>query len=115
MLYAGLTQNAYMKMRTFLCLGLTQTSYVAKCCGACKCITVRVVSLIDFLVCGACELMFLCVWVCVPCYRNRNSPLEGFKLNPDADVVTKSRTAVFTVDFPHADIYLVAMFEKVPF
>eukprot|EP00041_Stephanoeca_diplocostata_P038322 m.1498353 g.1498353 ORF g.1498353 m.1498353 type:complete len:2221 (+) comp25203_c0_seq1:290-6952(+) len=42
-----------------------------------------------------------------------NSALEGFKLNPDADSVTKSRTAVFTVDFPHSDIYLVAMFDKV--
>lgn len=35
-------------------------------------------------------------------YFDLNTVFEGFKVDPSADIVTKSREAVFTVDFPHS-------------
>eukprot|EP00040_Diaphanoeca_grandis_P010020 m.51332 g.51332 ORF g.51332 m.51332 type:complete len:2104 (+) comp21430_c0_seq2:202-6513(+) len=42
-----------------------------------------------------------------------NNPGEGFEFPHDADIISKSREAVFTVEYPHDEIYLVLTVEKV--
>ena len=41
-----------------------------------------------------------------------NDPHPSFPVPADADPVTLSREAVFTVDYPHDAVYLVVTFEK---